>query len=371
VDTRAQSPALDALANEQSPQAGVRLTYVWYAAVIAYSVLFTVLHFVATTEWRLALPEKMATFTASEPFQQRVLVPAVVGLVSHVLPWFGINLLFAVAEVVEWTLLVLLAYWALNAFEIGRSEAVRRWLALTVMLPAAMHLIVPDLSVGSVLSSSGDVIGIGKWSATRLFRYVYDLPAAVLTFAVFLVLWHFAQRLEQRWLRIYFVLLAVAAVNRETIIWMVPAFCAVCWGLLDRRQFAKTVIAQCAILVGILGFTLWLFSGNPNSHANVLGTNYENHLWDNLWHFTNPLYAVTYFARFALGLYVPVLLFHRYLDPVLKRTLIWFGIPLIASAVYFGRLVEQRVVIEVIPLIWLAAVQAIYARGKAEQLSEL
>ncbi|MDN3722184.1 hypothetical protein QW131_30760 [Roseibium salinum] len=82
--------------------------------------------------------------------------------------------------------------------------------------------------------------------------------------------------------------------------------------------------------------------------------------------FSSPLYAITYFARFSAGFYLPVLLLYRYLDPALGRMLICFAVPFLASAAYFGRLVEQRVVVEVVPLLWLCAMQAVWAYSRAQ-----
>lgn len=334
---------------------------VWFVALLCYAVLLTTFHYASTTVWWIASPALMADFIAAAPFQGRVLLPLIVHAIMRVTPWFDVDLLFAAAEVAAWMLLVVVARQALRVFRIETSDLVSGILALTITVSVALHLIVPDLEVHSILGVDGGVLELGKWQTVPFFRYVYDLPAAVFTLALVLCLARFVQTPGTGWLMAYLGLFALATVNRETTMFLLPAFLAVCWGVLERRTIATALAAQVIIFVVIQAAIRWSVPGLPNPYASIPGTNYEIHLTDNLWLFTNPLYLLTYLARFGAGLYLPVLLLHRYLDPVLKRTLLWFGIPFLVSTVLFGRLVEHRVVIEIVPLLWLGAVQAISA----------
>lgn len=333
----------------------------WFVALLCYAVLLTTFHYASTTVWWIASPALMADFIAAAPFQGRVLLPLIVHAIMRVTPWFDVDLLFAAAEVAAWMLLVVVARNTLRVFRIETSDIVSGILALTITVPVALHLIVPDLEVHSVLGLDGGVLELGKWQTVPFFRYVYDLPAAVFTLALVLCLARFVQAPETGRLMAYLGLFALATVNRETTMFMLPAFVAACWGVLERRTLATALAAQVIIFVVIQAAIKWFVPGLPNPYASIPGTNYEIHLTDNLWLFTNPLYLLTYLARFGAGLYLPILLLHRYLDPVLKRTLLWFGIPFLVSTVLFGRLVEHRVVIEIVPLLWLGAVQAISA----------
>lgn len=333
----------------------------WFVALLCYAVLLTTFHYASTTVWWIASPALMADFIAAAPFQGRVLLPLIVHAIMRVTPWFDVDLLFAAAEVAAWMLLVVVARQALRVFRIETSDLVSGILALTITVPVALHLIVPDLEVHSILGVDGGVLELGKWQTVPFFRYVYDLPAAVFTLALVLCLARFVQAPETGRLIAYLGLFALATVNRETTMFLLPAFLAVCWGVLERRTIATVLAAQVIIFVAIQAAIRWFVPGLPNPYASIPGTNYEIHLTDNLWLFTNPLYLLTYLARFGAGLYLPIVLLHRYLDPVLKRTLLWFGIPFLLSTVLFGRLVEHRVVIEIVPLLWLGAVQAISA----------
>ncbi|WFP62118.1 hypothetical protein [Mesorhizobium sp. WSM4904] len=362
IDKTPEVPVVLAVSTNASMGTSTRvMRLAWFVALLCYAVLLTTFHYASTTVWWIASPALMADFIAAAPFQGRVLLPLIVHAIMRVTPWFDVDLLFAAAEVAAWMLLVVVARKALRVFRIETSDLVSGILALTITVPVALHLIVPDLEVHSVLGLDSGVLELGKWQTVPFFRYVYDLPAAVFTLALVLCLARFVQTPGTGWLTTYLGLFALATVNRETTMFLLPAFLAVCWGVLDRRTIATALAAQVIIFVVIQAAIRWLFPGLPNPYASIPGTNYEIHLTDNLWLFTNPLYLLTYLARFGAGLYLPVLLLHRYLDPVLKRTLLWFGIPFLVSTVLFGRLVEHRVVIEIVPLLWLGAVQAISA----------
>ncbi|OHV87040.1 hypothetical protein ORS3428_07730 [Mesorhizobium sp. ORS 3428] len=333
----------------------------WFAALLSYAILLTAFHYASTNIWWIASPARMADFIAAAPFQSRVLMPLIVHAIKSVAPWFDVDLLFAATEVVAWMLLVVVAHKSLQAFRIATSDLLGGILALTITVPVALHLIVPNLEVHSVLGVDSGVLALGKWLAVPYFRYVYDLPSAVFMLALVLCLARFVQTLRTAWLMAYLGVFALATVNRETAMFMVPAFVAASWGVVERRTLAKALAAQVIIFIALQAAIRWFIPGMPNPYASVPGTNYEIHLTDNLSLFTNPLYLLTYFARFGAGLYLPILLLHRYLDPVLKRTLLWFGVPFLVSTVLFGRLVEHRVVIEIVPLLWLGAAQAISA----------
>lgn len=339
----------------------------WPAIVSLYAILLTSLHMAMTSPWRLATPVKLANFEAAEPFQHRVLLPALVAAVHEILP-LGVVLLFALAEMAAWIALIVLAEQALRLFSIGSSTAVRRLLALTVVVPVGLHLIVPELVPYPALNLDEGVLDLGNWRAHRLFYYVYDLPAAVFLLALVLLMVQYARSRDRRWLYGYLALFAVATLNRETTLFLIPAFAIAFYGLIDRGTLVRAVAAQVGLVLVIqLTLQWWLFADQPNPNAGVPGTDYENHLVNNLQLFANPFYALTFLARFAAGFYLPVLLLRRHLDPVLSKTLLYFGVPFLASAFFFGRIVEQRVVIELIPLLWLGGIQVISAYHAAWQ----
>ncbi|MEX0607441.1 MAG: hypothetical protein WD138_05365, partial [Halofilum sp. (in: g-proteobacteria)] len=210
----------------------------WPAIVSLYAILLTSLHMAMTSPWRLATPVKLANFEAAEPFQHRVLLPALVAAVHEILP-LGVVLLFALAEMAAWIALIVLAEQALRLFSIGSSTAVRRLLALTVVVPVGLHLIVPELVPYPALNLDEGVLDLGNWRAHRLFYYVYDLPAAVFLLALVLLMVQYARSRDRRWLYGYLALFAVATLNRETTLFLIPAFAIAFYGLIDRGTLVR------------------------------------------------------------------------------------------------------------------------------------
>lgn len=331
---------------------------IWIFTLLLYAIFLTSLHLAMTAPWHLASLDKLVSFQAAEPFQHRLLVPALVAALHAFLP-LGELLLFALIEVLGWIALVLVAERALACFGVCGSQPLRRILAFTVIVPVALHLIVPDLIPYPLFSLNGGILELGNWRAQRLFYYVYDLPAAVFTLALVVLMAKFARNRTRRWLSYYLVLFAVATLNRETTLFLILPFIAVCYRTIDRNVLVKAVVLQATLFLAIQGALQWAFVDHVNPYAGVPGTYYENHLLGNLSLFTNPVYLITYLARFSAGLYLPVLLLRHYLNPILGRTLLWFGVPFLTSVLLFGRMQEHRVVIELVPLIWLSGIQVI------------
>lgn len=358
--------ASDAIRNREVGVRTVALNYrltgraAWPGIVTLYAVLLASLHMAMTSPWRLATLTKLASFEAAEPFQHRILLPAMVAAVQQILP-LGELLLFALAEVAGWVALILVAEQALKVFRIGATQAVRRALALTVVIPMGLHLIVPELVPYPGLNVDGGVLDLGNWRAQRLFYYVYDLPAAVFTLALVVLMALYARTRERRWLTGYLALFAVATLNRETTLFLIPCFAVLLFQRVEHLALVRALALQVGLFVAIQGLLQWTFADQVNPNAGVPGTQYENHLIANLALFTNPFYLLTYLARFGAGLYLPIILLRRHLDPFLGPLLICFAVPFLASAFFFGRIVEQRVVIELVPLLWLGGLQVLAA----------
>lgn len=331
---------------------------IWIFTLLLYAISLTSLHFAMTAPWHLASLDKLANFEAAEPFQHRLLVPTIVAALHTFLP-IGERLLFALLEILGWIALVLVAQRALACFGVGGSQPLRRLLAFTIVVPVALHLIVPDLIPYPLFSLDGGLLELGNWRAQRLFYYAYDLPAAVFTLALVVLMAKFARTRARRWLIGYLALFAVATLNRETTLFLILPFIVVCYRTIDRNRLIKAVVLQVTLFLAIQGALQWVFVNHTNPYAGVPGTHYENHLLNNLGLFANPLYFITYIARFGAGLYLPVLLLRQHLNPALGRTLLWFGIPFLTSVLLFGRIQEHRVTIEIVPLIWLCSIQAI------------
>lgn len=338
----------------------------WWLFIAVLALFLTALHLTMTKPFDLTTLQQLVHFWAVEPFQHRVLLPATVAGIERILP-VQTRLMFALLEVGFWMALIQLAYLALGQFDIGRGPLDRRLLGLTVVIPMAVHLFVPDLKIQHGLALDDGALGLGDWDEQPIFYYVYDLPAAVFTLGLMLIL----LRLEHtprspRLLLVYIGLFAVATVNRETTLFMLPASAWMLW----RRRHHTTgailglIVTQAVVFIAIQWPLQRIFSVNDNPAANVQygGLQYEHHLIENLLVLSHPLYFVTYAVRFSAGCGLAVLVFRHHLDPRLKHLIAGFALPLGLTALVMGRLVEQRIFIEMIPLLWLAALQALHTR---------
>lgn len=335
---------------------------IWVAAVVVVAAFLTCLHLAGNTPYKLTTFEQLVNFDAAEPFQHRVLLPAAVAALQYFLP-LGEKLLFGVFEMLGWITLILLAYRALMIFNVTRSPRLRAVLALTVVIPMLAHLMIPDLLATPVFVIVDGAIRLGEWEARPLFYYIYDLPAALLTLAMTLVLVCHARAPATRYLVAYFLLFTLATVNRETSAFMMGVFALLFFRSMAWPRFFVLIGLQCVVFVAIQWSLGWLFAGNINPNAQLVGTQYENHIRLNLRILSEPAFLITFLARFAAGLYLPVLLWHRALDRRLAIALVGFGLPLVFFAMLGGIIREYRIFIEIVPLIWLAAMQVIAARA--------
>lgn len=352
----------DPLPPEGKPrEAGPIARLAWACLLAGLALLLTALHVELTVYWDYAHPVRMANFEAAAPFQYRVLVPAVAAAL-HKLSALDVEAAVALIEAFAWVALIALAHHALSVFGIGRPGLVRRMLALTVVVPMAAHLIAPDMKFTRVHDLGGDLSRLVEWNAEALYLYIYDLPAAAFVLALLLLLRRYLSTQDMRWLAAYLALFALATFNRETTLFLLPAFLVAGYGILPRTVLARGLLWQALVFVAIQGLLQWLFTDNVNPNARgVPGTQYELQLSRNLWLFANPLFLIVYLLRFGTGLYLPVLLLWRYLDPFLLRALLGFGVPFLAFVFLLGRIQEHRVVIELLPLLWLCALQAVAA----------
>lgn len=357
--TGAIPPAGDAAAGSLAARLG------WALLLACLTGMLTALHIHLTVYWQYAHPELLVSFEAAAPFQYRALIPAIAAALQVPLAMEA-GWIVAFLEMVAWGALVILAHHALSVFGIGRPGIVRRMLALTVLIPTGVHLMMPDIKFTLVHELGGEFARLADWDPEWLYLYVYDLPAAVFTLGLVLLLRQYLQAPTAGRLALYLGVFALATFNRETTAFLLPAFLLAGYGILPLPALVRGLLLQALLFVAIQGFLQWLFADNLNPRAQgVPGTQYEMHLTDNLWLLANPLFLAVYLLRFGAGMYLPVLLLWRHLDPFLMRVLIGFGVPFLAFVFLLGRIQEHRVVVELLPLLWIGALQAIAARQAA------
>ena len=338
----------------------------WWGAAALASIFLTCVHLILAKPYVLTSFERLVHFQAVEPFQHRVLVPAIVAGAEQWLP-FGHRVLFGAVEAVFWLLLIAVGHQAVKQMPIGQNKTLHRALAFTLLLPMALTLMMPDLRMVPGLSIKDGVIDLGHWWALTVYYYPYDLPAGVFTLALALMLFALAERITLRRLLVFFAVFALATSNRETTLLLIPMTALLLWRRLPTRQWLVLLAAQAAVYCAVELPLHWLFSDQPNPHRALSATPYEDYFASNLALFQSPIYALTFTVRFAGGCLLPVLLWWRYLDRRTLAALVGFALPLILSAVVVGRIPEHRIFTEAVPLIWLAALQVVAARVAFDQ----
>ncbi|MGN8197402.1 hypothetical protein ACS8Y6_01755 [Salinisphaera sp. RV14] len=338
---------------------------VWWAAALLVSLFCTAVQLSITAPYRLTSFARMTHFTAVEPFQHRVLIPALAAAIEHLAP-LGPHLVFGLLEVVAWMALIMLAYRAVERFGIAETEALKRLLALSIVLPLAIVVLMPDLRVWPLISLDGGTLDLGNWSARTLFYYPYDLPAAAFTLALLLAVADWGDRPEWRRLGGFAILFALATVNRETTLFVIPMAALMLAGRLPMTRFAALLGLMLALYAAVEWPLHWLFSNQPNPHAALGDTQYELHITENLRLLSHPAYLLTEPVRFVGGCWLVVVLWWRCIDRRLRAAILGLAVPLILVGIVVGRIAEHRIFIEAVPLFWLAGLQAIRGRLAAE-----
>lgn len=338
----------------------------WWCAVFLSSLLLTGLQLNTTAPFRLASLDRLIHFQAIEPFQCRVLVPAIAAALQHLAP-LGTTLAFGLVELCFWMVLITLSYHALVRFRVADSELGCRALAFTVLAPMAVQLLVPEMHVASSISLADGLFNIGSWHRWPLFYYPYDLPAAVFILTLFLVLMRLRESIDRPGVMLFLAVFTVATINRETTIFMLPCTAALLWGRLSARRIVLLLAAMLALFLAVELPLYWLFNAQPNPNRRIDDTQYENHLLENLGLLESPFYAAWFITRFAGGFALLMLFWWRYLGRTLKIAAIAFVLPLTLSAFWVGRVPEHRIFIEAVPLVWLAALQALSTRLRRDE----
>ena len=340
------------------------LWILWLAVVGALAVLLAVLH-VSTTFPYIPL-EGLAAFTGPEPFQRRVLIPALaawlgrLGLIEPVL------LRFLLLEAVGWVGLIAAAWWVLGMLRASFTPTERRWLSVTVVLPVGVQLMLPArfrLHAGDV--PVGDLTAIGE-PFTRLtavpgLYYPYDLPAAVFLLTLVGALWRLVDSPSRRAAALYGLLLALATLNRETTLLIVPL---AVWTLRHHLPPGKLALLTVAHFVVIVGITAWLgalLQPVPNPRSEHVG-GFEWYLWTNMRTLSQPIYAVSALLPLAAGAWLPPLVWWRDVSSRLRAVIVLYGLPTFAAALAFGIVLETRVFTELAAALWLVAMGALLER---------
>lgn len=336
---------------------GARLA--WWLWVLAAAVFLTCLQFTLTAPYRLESFARMAHLQAVEPFQRRLLLPAMVYAIDRLTP-LAYHLGFALLEIVSWIALIALARAALLSFGVTRRDDLARLLALSITGPLTLAVIMPDLMVWPVFAQRDGGLDLARWGAHMLFYYPYDLPAAAFILALLLALRRWArQPPAPRHTLAVAGLFTLATVNRETTLFVLPMAIALLAGRVTRARLLRLLSLLGLLYVAVEAPLHWLLAGHANPHADFAGTAYELHVQENLGLLAHPLYALTEAVRFAGGTWPLVLFGWSDIEPRLRAAVCALALPLVLAALVVGRIAEHRIFIEIVPLFWLAALQGI------------
>ena len=278
-------------------------TYVYLARRAAVLIL------TSSYQYERATIVDMVAFRASTPFQYRVLVPAII----HWFSAHGHGGVRALSETAVWVSLF----------------------AVLVCFLALLRCFLP-LGISVVLAPT--ILPVLWWDHTQIgadhFLYLSDFPAvAFLALGITLFL-----RGRLGW---FYLVFAVATLNRETSIFLTAAFVALAYGREPPRRLAAHAVTQAALWAVITFAIRHAFAGRPGAGM------YELHLWVNLELARQALLGTNATLTSSLpllfsGAYAFVPLFWSRRSPEAKR-LLWIVPMEVAIMMVVGNIVEFRV----------------------------
>jgi len=188
------------------------------------------------------------------------------------------------------------------------------------------------------LAHLAPLIGLALVPAMLTYGYIYDLPQLFL-FSAGLYLMFIG-----RWTP-FCLVLALAMLNKETSVFLVYLFFLSFYRLMERRQFLRLLLTQCAIAATVRGLLVVRFRGNP-------GVMMEQH-WDHQWPALLKGYSLTSIAAvICLCALCAVGWAQKPLLLKMSSTLIFWFLPLFLAA---GAPGEYRVFYELVPVVAMLA----------------
>jgi hypothetical protein len=292
------------------------------AGVIVAAWYFVHLRYSLNQEFPLATLSSFLDGTAYRPFQFRMLIPWLVG---------GLQ----VTGLGELTL-----YRILDALSVvGIFYSFRYYLSGFI-----------DRDVAGLMSFS--VFYALPWNYL-LARDIpillpYDLPSiALLTLAL-----AFLHR--RKWIP-FFVVFALGALNRETIVFVVIPFVLVEFGRQSRRDFVLQLAGLLGIWIAVKATMAMAYAGNPGSAFEFYHVGTTNPHWkSNIQMLVTGPHLLLMLSNFGFA-WVIVLAGWRHLsDPFLRKTL-WIIPPYLLLVLIAGNANEIRVYGELLPVIMAPA----------------
>lgn len=285
------------------------------------SLLFIIIYFESTNEWKYAKSEDLANFNAYTPFQYRILIPYLAYLIKSILPNQSFFFIYQI-------ILLSILFFSCKMLRIYLKQF--------------------NLDSNSINLSVLVYFYILLWNypALGIWFYPYDIPAMFF----FIIGLYFIKK--EKFLYFYPIFL-IATLNRETIIIILLAY------ILSYKSF-RELLNLSTFFITILYLTSWLFvkyilfiefSSNP---AEQIGGNLFLYKANENIQFLKELikfdkfYILRIFTFGGLWLF-----FYSVMDRIdnfSKRMLVI--IPVFISIIFFvGNLHEVRIYSELVPLV--------------------
>jgi hypothetical protein len=267
--------------------------------------------------------EEITNHVGHKPWQYRILIPGMANF-FHGLGLPFVNTLWGWGRVMELMFLCL----------------------SVVAFRGYLNLFVKNRSVASLMSFSLFFILPFQYFFPRPYyaNYWYDTPS-IFFFTLGLTL------LYQRKWAFYYVLFAVATLNRETTCFLTVIYLFTAIG----RERIVTIGAHCAaqfiIWMAIKTVLAQVFVGNSGADGFEWydGTGLT-HYADNLRFFMSPMNYPAFFSNFGF-LWIPVLLYYKRIPNEFVRRSLWVIIPFFAGMFLVANIYELRLFVELVPLV--------------------
>jgi hypothetical protein len=343
-------------------------SWTWLLASLLAGAGLSMWHAAVTVD-HLSL-QALTDFRAAEPFQYRILVPAIARMVTTLLPVAPLAVYLTI-EALCWTGILIVARKALGEMA-ARAAEQAPWISWTILWPLVAHLMKPQYF--RPLDETGRAVAFETiwrepvtFSAAPNLYYPYDVPAALFVLWLFVTMHRLASTGRRRTLLTYLAVFAAAAVNRESAILVVPAFVLLMRSRLSPTTLWLTVIAQVGWVILVQGSLRALVGGTVGVNPQAELGAYEWHAKTNFATLLVPACFVSAVPLFAGGLYLPLVRWRARLTRWNGLALGAYVVPVVVLGFCLGQVLEARVFVEAVPVIWLAAVQVMdraEARGE-------
>lgn len=332
--------------------------------VAAVSLMLTLVH--AAVSQPFVSLDGLARFGERAPFQHRLLVPLFAAAGKLLTPW-PTPTIYLVVEACAWAALVACARQIVIGLDSRRSPWTTGLVALTVVFPVSAQVIWPArFRVFAGVVPIGDINAIvhpfSHIVALPNLYYPWDVPSAAFVLAIIACVLRLREAPTAGRVSTYLAIAAVACLNRETTVLLVPLSVWSVWRSWPRGRSIAFGAAQVMAWAILMGAIAWASQAPPNDKATLPGGVYEWYLWTNLRTLTYPLYVLTTLVPLAAGAWLPTLLYWRAAPPAARAVAILYVVPAMLVAIAFGVLHETRIFTEPAAALWVVALFTIHAR---------